>query len=186
VDFDLGTAPSTTLEKLDLAEWLDTSRGIVRSRTGELEWNFEQGVLTVSASSVQGAVGFLGKQGTIVLPDLIIRLKNESAAVLAVALDGAPLAQSSTVLIQVATEATNAGWQAPGLGLRTVVSAGGPPIWREDAKGWVALRSPLVEETTVVALDANGYQAAQGTGQRIQLRPDAPFYVVRRARVAAP
>ena len=58
----------------------------------------------------QGATGFLKKVSPIKLKDVTIESSNDYATVTVVSLDGKPLKESRSVLVQVGTTARPTGW----------------------------------------------------------------------------
>ena len=98
----------------DLSRFIDRSRKVVRSATGELTTDFGKGLYTVDAPKVQAAAGFLAQAGPVQLSQLRIACANPYATIVAVALDDQPLATSRKVLIQVGTTCRPSGWAAPG------------------------------------------------------------------------
>ena len=110
--------------------------------TGELNWDYGRGLVTVDAPSAQGATGFLSRAGTIKLGVLTIQSPLEYGAILLVALDGRPLAVSHKMLLQVMSEENNFGWSAPGQGLRQLLDVGGPPIVVKRLAGTLAIDRP--------------------------------------------
>ena len=78
--------------------------------TGQVTWNFGEGVCTIDAPQAQGACGFLKKSSPIKLKDVTIQTSNDYAAVTVVSLDGLPLKESHRVLVQVGTLARPTGW----------------------------------------------------------------------------
>ena len=104
-----GDAAKTTIA--DLSNCLDAKNKIIRSRTGELVWNYQVGVCTINAPKAQGACGFLKRAGTIDLADVQIASADSYASVLVVPLDDLPVKQSKRLLVQVGTTARPTGWK---------------------------------------------------------------------------
>jgi hypothetical protein len=176
----------------DLKKYVHEKEKSVTSNTGELVFRYGTGVCTVDAPCAQGATGFLKEAGAIALTDLSIRSKNAYATVLAVSLDGAPLAKSTKVLVQVGTVARPEGWSTEPAqftvddGKRTVegekiVSTGRMPWMIEKTHISLGLANPAL--ATATALDVNGRPRGavdvkkESRGVRVDLPPDA-LYVV--------
>jgi hypothetical protein len=87
----------------ELAARMGDVSGRITSITDEVELAAGPGVVTVNTPRSQGATGYLQNAGEIALADVTIRMHNAFGAVLAISLDGLPLAQSGKVLIQAAT-----------------------------------------------------------------------------------
>ena len=83
----------------------------VESVTGEIDWDYGRGVVRIDAPFAQGAVGFLQAAGMQHLRHVQIDCRNEYAAIVLVALDDKPLAESGRVLVQIGTEARPTGWK---------------------------------------------------------------------------
>ncbi|MFW5682274.1 MAG: hypothetical protein ACOC1G_04635, partial [Phycisphaeraceae bacterium] len=108
---------------------IDPERRIVRSMTDELTWNADAGVMTVDTPTAQGAWGFLRDAGSIELGDVTIRSGNRYASVVAVSLDGRPLAESKRILIQTGTWDRPFGFTTEPAGeYRRITHLGGYPL----------------------------------------------------------
>ena len=135
--------------------------------------------MQVNAPTIQGATGFLRQLGPVALDDITLDIEVEYGAVVLVALDGRPLATSARILMQVASEEANYGWQAPGSGRRTIEDLGGPPLVLRQMAGTVELHRSDAAELEVVALDAAGYGTGRRVGSaRIELQPQTLYYLI--------
>ncbi len=167
----------------DLSALIDRRAHRVRSMTGELNWDYGRGLMTVDAPSAQGATGFLSRAGTIKLSKLTIQSPLEYGAILLVAMDGRPIAASHKMLLQVMSEESNSGWSAPGKGLRKILEVGGPPIVVKRLAGTLAIDRPDAAALKVQPLDVNGYPssaAASLSGGRLTLLPTTMYYIIER------
>lgn len=183
VDLNLGGPNSTaSLDGSKFEPFIDDEHAVVRSSTGELRWDFDVGVVKLDSPRANAALGFLAHDGPLELSALTISLRNEYAAIALVALDDAPLDRSERLLLQVATESTNTGWEAQGTGKRTIQAVGGPAILIKNAEGSVALKRADAAALRVSALDANGalLRRSRGGADRILLLPNAPYYLIER------
>jgi hypothetical protein len=179
VDFLTNGAPQSQV--LDLSPFVDRTNRIARSETGELEWNWAQGLVRIKAPAAQGLTGFLSAAGTNDLPDVIFQSTNDYGSMLLVALDDQALAQSSKMLLQVMTEEKSFGWATDvPTGQRTITNAGQPPVMVRNISGLVRLKRSDAATLRVTALDFNGYRdgAALLHGTGIQLRPDRLYYLI--------
>jgi hypothetical protein len=95
---------------VDLRRLIDHRKQVVQSVTGQIRWDYGDGICTIDAPLAQGAVGFLGRSSPIKLKDVTIQSSNDYAAVTLVPLDGLPLKESQRVLVQVGTVARPSGW----------------------------------------------------------------------------
>lgn len=177
---------------VNLREYIDHSRGVVRSMTGEIELNWKLGYCTVSTAKFQGVCGFLAKAGgRFSFPDVAIESKNDYATIMVVAMDDRPLRESEKILVQVGTTARLLGWierdaelevdgrKMPG---KEIVDTGRPP-WRIAAtKVRLTVRHPRLSRAWL--LDPNGYPhrslplTRQGEGVVLDLPEDAIYVVL--------
>ena len=167
----------------DLRRFIDRSKSVVRSSTGELRWDYGQGVVTVDAPAAQGVTGFLARAGVIALGDIQVSSPLEYGTILVVAMDDLPIKTSRRLLIQVMSEDTNSGWSAPGTGMRAIAEVGGPPIIVKKLGGKLIVRRPDSTELKVTPLDFNGRPTVSGGGQRLSthdlnLLPTTIHYLV--------
>ncbi len=180
VQIEPGSAQASTFADVD--RFIDHRAETVRSATGELAWSWQRGLATVDAPAAQGATGLLRPAGRIALRDITIASENDYGAVLAVALDGAPLATSKRILLQVVTEDTNSGWSAPGQGLRPLRDVGGPPVIVRKIAGHVVFRRADAGSLKVTPLDFNGYPAEETFGLEqagdLTLKPTTFYYLL--------
>ena len=179
-------------EVAGLGRYIDGDR--IDSITGQVSLDAGAGVCTIDAPRAQGAAGFLGDRGAVELADLAVRTEMPYAAILAVALDGEPLATSRRVLVQIGTVARPEGWSARptrfeaegGGGVlegQRIESTGGMP-WRiAEGLGSIEVRNSVLSDA--VALDPNGMPTAaipverRGDALRLELSIDALYVVLR-------
>jgi hypothetical protein len=181
VELDV-TAEGGPTRGADLSALIDRRGKTVRSTTGELNWDYGRGLMTVDAPAAQGATGFLSRAGTIKLGTLTIESPLEYGAILLVALDGLPLARSRKMLLQVMSEESNSGWSAPGRGVREILEVGAPPLVVKHLEGTLSLDRPDAKALKVEPLDPNGYPlspraAIRGAG-RLTLLPTVLYYLI--------
>jgi hypothetical protein len=159
----------------DLSRFIDHSKKVVKSITGEITLDHGTGLCTVDTPRAQGACGFLARAGVIRLGDVAIRAQNGYAAVAVVSMDGEPLASSRKILVQVGTSARPTGWMTraaefPGEDGKTpvqgfeIISTGAPP-WRvvNTEVGLVMRNSKLTRATL---LDPAGYPVEEAQTNR--------------------
>ena len=148
---------------VDLHPYIDEQKKLIKSATGELEWNYNQGICTLAAPKAQGVAGFLNKIGNFKLPDIELVCSNEYATVLAVSMDNQPLRSSRKILVQVGTVQRLTGWATkPAQVTQDNQSRAGEMIVSTGKKPWQiasAKLTVLVKNTTLKVahvLDANG------------------------------
>lgn len=173
----------------DIDEFIDHERNIIRSATGELTWNYQKGIATVSTSRTQGAVGFLGRAGKIELDQITIDAKNDYASVMVVTLDGLPIPDSAKVLIQCLTVEQFDGFRATGednLSGR-IGSVGSAPVGVERYDVSVTIELHGDRPAHVRACDEHGYprrrsvEVSRSAGTlRVLLDETSPYHVIER------
>ncbi|MFO0807123.1 MAG: hypothetical protein U0746_00705 [Gemmataceae bacterium] len=145
----------------DLSRYIDRKAKIVRSNTGEIAFDWGRRVATIDAPQVQGVCGYLNSAGgSFGLRDLTVVSNNDYAAILAVSLDGKPLASSSNVLVQVGTESRPTNWKAkpariqirnaPTVDGSEVVAIGSAPWSVVNAMGRLVIRNAALTRATAL------------------------------------
>jgi hypothetical protein len=177
---------------MDLSKYIDQDKKIVKSATGQLVWDWAQGLATCNAPCAQGATGFFPTDKDVTLGDVKFHMGNDYASVMLVSLDGQPLATSAKMLLQVVTDDRNNGWQTqpatferdkgkPIEGLQ-VKSLGSKPdvIVVRKIAGTVGMTRADAAALKVTALDYNGYarQEIAGGAGNVVLLPDCLYYVI--------
>ncbi|ACK65769.1 hypothetical protein PCC8801_1722 [Rippkaea orientalis PCC 8801] len=102
---------SSESQVLDLSPYIDEKAKTIRSITGEIQWNYSQGICTLNTPKAQGVSGFLAQVGEIKLGDTTIISDNQYGTVIIVSMDGKPLKTSQKILVQMGTVARSTGWQ---------------------------------------------------------------------------
>src|SRR5690349_6996134 len=141
-----------------LKPFVDRGRQTVKSSTGELKLDYGRGLLTIDAPAAQGISGNLKDAGEIPLRDVIFRSDLDLVSIVAVALDGRPLASSRRILLQAMSEERNSGWETEAIadGVQRIVDVGHDPWQVKELRGEVRFRRGDSAQLKVVALDANG------------------------------
>lgn len=144
----------------DLGELIDTEAGRVRASNGQIVHDYKAGLWRLTAPAAQAAAGFLGaREQPIECGDLQLWCENEYATVMAVAMDGRPLAESERVLLQCGTIQRPTGWRTePVEGEEAklrIVNTGHAPMRVQSLRGRFALANPGL--ATARVLDLNGY-----------------------------
>ena len=120
---------------------------------------------------MQGLSETLAGAGTIKLTDVSIASKMEIGHIIAVSLDGGPLATSKKILLQVMSEEKTNGFATePATSGKRIVRIGGDPWLVREFDGVVRLHRPEAAKLKVTALDQNGLARRMiGTADRIVL-----------------
>ncbi len=185
---DFGGTPEESFQR-SMAGCIDREGKIVRSVTGELTWDYGRGLVTMNTPRAQGAAGFLGRCGRIALDAVSIDMQNDYGSVTVVALDGAPLARASRILIQAMTVEQFYGFKATGAGNKSgrIENVGAAPCGVEKFKASVTLKLEGRPPKTVAACDEHGYPTARAVATSgeggvftIVLDPESPYHVVQR------
>ena len=103
------------------------------------------------------------------------------ARVVAVSLDGKPLATSHKILLQVMSEERATGFetQPVGNGVQKIVHIGREPWSIKSIGGVVKFKRVDAGSLKVIALDANGDKAEDaGFAAEIKLRPGTIYYLI--------
>lgn len=140
----------------DLAEHIDRQNKVVNSMTDELSWHYGDGYMTINTARAQGACGFLKKVGKIELQDIVIESENDYGSILVISLDGKPLTESKSILVQAATEDKTYGFTTKEGkdGYKTITRLGGYPLNVRPVAGSVTIKRGDLKQATV--LDGNG------------------------------
>jgi hypothetical protein len=141
VERKIGDAASK-LDVVDLTKHIDRRNGIVKSYTGEITWDFKNGVVSIDNPFVQGVCGFLGKKESIELSDISFIPGNEFGVIMAVSLDDKPLKESRKILIQTATKDRTYGFKTKdmGKGRVQITDTGTYPLIVQEIKASVVLK----------------------------------------------
>ena len=170
------------VDAIPLGDYIDPRAGTVASMTGELVWNYNQGVLRIDAPRAQGATGFLGAAGPIKLGQVTIESANEYGSVLVISLDGKPLAESKRILVQTATEDKPFGFATEPVGKHhRITDLGGYPLNVRRIAATITVRT---RATQAIILDGNGYttdrraDATSANGGLKLVLPDDAIYTL--------
>jgi hypothetical protein len=167
----------------DLSHLIDRADGTVTSATGQLKLDFNKGILTINAPAAQGVSGNLKEAGQTALKDMSVQSGLDLGHIIAVSLDGKPLATSGKILLQVMSEEHPYGWttEPAGEGTQKITSIGRDPWMARNLQGTVKFTRPDAAQLKVTALDLNGYATKQiGTAASIELLPDGVYYLISR------
>ncbi len=174
------TADGGAAHLKDLGPLVDRKAQTVRSTTGELQLDYGKGILVINAPAAQGVSGALKDAGPVDLKTVAIMSDMPLGHIVAVSLDGKPLASSQKILLQVMSEekATGFATEPAGQQLR-IKSIGHDPWLVRELSGTVRFKRPDAGGLKVTALDANGYRVRDaGTAAEIKLDPATIYYVL--------
>jgi hypothetical protein len=160
--------PNNTIVSPNLGELLDFNAKKITSVTGELVWDYENGMCILDAPSVQGICGFPGNKEVFDLTDVTIKTRNEYTTVNVVAMDDKSINLSEKILIQVGTVYRPTLWRETestfDLGGETVngflIQNVGQMPWQAVISDLsVVINNPNIESAYV--LNQNGYEARE-------------------------
>jgi len=167
----------------EIDKLIDHTRQTVTSSTGELKLDYGNGLLTINAANAQGLCGMLKTAGVVQTKDLTIASDLDLGHIIAVSLDGLPLATSQRILLQVMSEEKASGFQTLDVlaGQKRILNIGREPWLVKEIQGTVVFKRPDAAKLRVTALDYNGYPAVQGgTAGKIDLQPKTIYYFISR------
>ncbi len=166
-------------EIADLSMYIDRNSKTIKSNTGELLWDYGNGLVLINSPYAQGVTGFLSKEKVINLKDITIRTDMEYGTVIVVSLDNQPICDANKILVQVMTEETNNGWSAAGQGLREIQSLGTSPIILSKISGKISFNRSDANLCRVTTLDFMGYPIETiGDAHNFQLKEDVLYYII--------
>jgi hypothetical protein len=165
----------------DLKPLINHDAQTVTSSTGELKLDYGKGALVINAPAAQGISGALKALGQAETKDFIFASNLELGHIVAVALDGKPLAASEKVLLQVMSEEKASDFQTEpaGNGLKRIVNIGVDPWMIRELQGTVQMKRSTGAPLNVSALDFNGYVVEKiGRADKFTLRPGTVYYLL--------
>ncbi|HUF61278.1 MAG TPA: hypothetical protein VMN36_04325 [Verrucomicrobiales bacterium] len=169
----------TRVSALSLEDLIDRKRRRVRSSTGEIQLDYERGVLRIDAPRAQGFSGNLAAAGPLATRWLHVESPLDLGHIVLVSLDSQPLDRSRSMLLQVMSEEQTTGFRTKSTsrGLLQIESIGVNPWQVRWLTGVIRLTRPGAGALTVTALDANGYpRMALASAESFPLLPDCLYY----------
>lgn len=184
--------PDATSISPALDQSIDAQSGVVNSATGELTWDYLNGICLLDAPAAKGLCGFPGNTDEFQLTDVTIKTTDEYIAVNLVAMDDQPIKDSGQILIQVGTVYRPTNWSEESssfeFGDQTVE---GYRINNVGRMPWQGIRSNVSITLTNAnvrsahVLDQNGYKRREvqvewlsGDSKRITIPGDAMYLVL--------
>jgi hypothetical protein len=164
----------------DLRRLIDRDAQTVTSGTGQLTLDYGKGILKIDAPGAQGVSGHLKLARRVQLTDMAIESDLEVGHVVAVSLDGRPLAESARILLQAMSEEKASGFRTTAAGqTKRIESIGKSPWLVRNMQGRVAFSRADAGRMQVAALDVNGEPLRDvGTAREITLLPDVIYYLI--------
>jgi hypothetical protein len=165
----------------NLSPYVDHSKKLIISSTGELKLDYDKGLLTFNGPRAQGLSGALHSAGTVEPKDLFIESTLELGHIIAVPLDGQPLASSKRILLQAMSEERETRHETVPVNdtVKRIVNIGTNPWQVKELVGRIRLKRPDANQLKVMALDFNGYAGRPlGTAGDIQLQTTNLYYLI--------
>lgn len=119
-------------ERADWDALWDRDAGVIRSSTGELEWNHTERVVEIDSPRTQGIVGFAGG-ARYETRDFEIEVTTDFVSLLITTLDDRPITESSHILVTAMARDRQTGARYSPDGTR-LESVGGPPLLLEPVR----------------------------------------------------
>jgi hypothetical protein len=177
---------------------LDFQNKKITSVTGELRWDYQNGMVTLDAPSAKGICGFPGTKQNFQLTDVSIETSNDYVVVNVVAMDEKAINLSEKILIQIGTIYRPNKWHEVQasfeLGEETVNGfeirdVGEMPWMVKNSEVSVTINNPNIQSARV--LDINGYesreifvQTNQTSDEKVIIMPENAMYIVADTRPA--
>jgi hypothetical protein len=143
---------------------IDNQVKLIKSSTGEIEWDYNIGICTIDSEKAKGVCGFVGSKGKFSFKGMTLNTSNEYAAILVISLDNIVLENSKRILVQTGTKYLPTDWkeeegdfeyEGNKLHGYIVINTGHMP-WKADAtKVRLELENPLIKKASL--LDAGGF-----------------------------
>ncbi len=185
-----GSSTNSSVIAPNLSQNINVDQKIITSNTGQLRWNYKDGICALDAPKAKGVAGFLKKQPVVELSDLTITSQNEYAVVQVVSMDDKAITESEKILVQVGTVYRPSGWKESTSKVKidnveydgfVIENTGKMPWYGVDANVVLNFKSAKVKSAYV--LDINGYLKKEvpltkaGSGFNLTVPKDA-FYVI--------
>ncbi len=178
---------SSDSEKVDWATYWDDVAEVITSMTGELVWDYGDGIVQIRSPKTQGIVGFAGG-GSYDLPGVEVDVGTDFVSLIFTPLDDRPLIDSEHVLITALAQDKQVGTEYNGDGSE-LLTLGGPPLLLQPVQAEITFKGGTVESAKVV--DVYGVPTetdVERTGNTVTIdgRYQTYYYEVRRQTATTP
>lgn len=177
---NFSSAP-TTAKISPLNQYIDHTRKIVVSKSGDLKLDYAKGILFINSPYAQGICGNLKEAGKTQLSSVEINSDMNPGAIIIVSLDNRPIAASEKILLQVMSEEKPSEFITTKLdtGFFQINNIGRDPWLIRKISGTVSIKRKDVSKLKAVALDHNGYPAGTSlAADQIKLLPSTIYYFI--------
>ena len=164
VEVVYGGDASKTLISPNLAQLIDPEKKVIKSSSGEMEWDYGKGICQVVSEKACGVCGFLAGSKKFSLGNVQITTNNNYAAIWVVSMDNQPLQKSAKVLIQVGTIYQPTGWKEKKVDFKAdnqslhgfeILNTGSMPWKADDTQATIEIANAGLKKASL--LDAGGY-----------------------------
>lgn len=169
----------------DINQYINLPEHTIHSNTGELTWNYKQGLATINTSRCKAVAGFFKPSQSVQLGNITITSRNEYAALFLISLDDQPLVQSNKILIQAMTENHPFGFATKN---NQITNLGTFPFNIRNIEASIDITFSDARKLRVYALDENGYPRIDiapttsqgGNNFHLDLAPDSLYHMLLR------
>ncbi|MCX5726617.1 MAG: hypothetical protein NT030_05515 [Candidatus Saganbacteria bacterium] len=138
-----------------LSKYNDKEKGVIKSDTGELFWNYKDGIFKIDTERTEGALGFIGGE-KVELGSIEIQPKTDYCSIFVSSRGNEPISSSSSLLLTATARVENTG-QKYNESKTQLKEVGLPPILIEGVEAKIKIkRLTLPFDIRVYALDING------------------------------
>jgi len=184
--------PTNTVVNGALDQLVDIPGKKISSISGELQWDYDQGLVTLNSPKAKGICGF-PKDSTYQLGTVSISTSNDYVVVNVVSLDGKDLADSERILIQTGTKYRPTNWDevptsfSPSQGADKIEGYRIESLGRMPWKASNTLVTVTIDNQVIKSaykLDVAGYEESEfyleplSNGLRVRLPYDAMYTVL--------
>ncbi len=143
--------------RTDVSAYWDESAKIVRSVTGQLNWDYGRRTVTLTGPKTQAIIGRAGGR-RFDLPGVTVDVATPFVSLLFTPLDNAELARSKRILITAMSEDKQTGSRYSPDG-KKLLALGGPPLLMQPVRAKIRLKGS--KPTIVNVLDVYGEPSGQ-------------------------
>ena len=183
--------PDSTFVHRQLDRLVDIPAMELTSNTGELTWDYKQGMCILDAPKAKGICGFPG-QTNYELTGLTISTTNEYVVVNVVSMDDQPISDSEKILIQIGTVYQPTAWKETPVAFAPNDDVGNIQGFRIESLGRMPWKAAKTEVTIKLKglgvksawqLDAAGYPSREintvtSGGETVIELPEDAMYVI--------
>ncbi|OGI05179.1 MAG: hypothetical protein A2X42_02590 [Candidatus Margulisbacteria bacterium GWF2_38_17] len=133
-------APNNYDPSLNLVNTYIGKKGsVLKSTTGQMEWNSKKGIITLNSQKIIGAIGYL-KSIPIEIANINFTVDTDFASLFFVSKDGKPLAESKKILVVATARAENTGMIYNTVKTQ-IIDIGDAPILLEGVKASINIKN---------------------------------------------